>query len=369
MLNFIIWNIKPQLLNLGVFELRYYSLLFAAGFVAGYIIIFRMLKREGLDTAILEKLTIYVVISTIIGARLGHCLFYEFDYYILHPLEMILPWKGTIGKDFRFTGYQGLASHGAAVGIPIGIYLFSRKTKMSYLYTIDKIAIVVALAAVMIRTGNLMNSEIYGRISKNQSGFVFVNDLNSLVSKEDFIKKIGYTKTGNDSIVIANAVPLELNIEFSNKVRDEITVKRFAELLLKKYLNRNFYELDVFHPDPSVMKYDILRPDRNFVLTARVFAYPRYPTQILEAGAYLLIFLLLLWIYYRKSRGIKDGFYIGLFLVLIFLARFIIEFIKEDQEAFESGMALNMGQWLSIPLVIFGLVLVYLKRPVKPEVK
>ena len=132
MLNFIIWNVKPQILDLGAFELRYYSMLFALAFVIGYIIMVWMLKREGLDTAIMEKLTIYVVLSTIIGARLGHCLFYEFGYYSQHPLEMILPWRGTIGKDFRFTGYQGLASHGAAAGILIGMYLFSRKTKLPW---------------------------------------------------------------------------------------------------------------------------------------------------------------------------------------------------------------------------------------------
>ncbi|MBN2611031.1 MAG: prolipoprotein diacylglyceryl transferase [Bacteroidales bacterium] len=367
MLNFIIWNIKPQLLNLGVFEIRYYSLLFAVAFIIGYFIILRMLKREGLDTGILEKLTIYVVVSTIIGARLGHCLFYEFDYYIQHPLEMILPWKGTIGKDFRFTGYQGLASHGAAVGILIGIYLFSRKTKMSYLWTLDRLAIVVALAAVMIRTGNLMNSEIYGKVTDNQSGFVFVNDLNSLIARDNNVRKISYKKSDSDTITPVNAVSLKLSIEFSNKVKDELAVKKFAEMLLKKYLSRNFYELDVFHPDPSVMNYQISRPERSMVLTSQVFAYPRYPSQIYEAGAYLVIFLLLLWIYYRKGKGIKDGYYIGLFLILIFLARFFIEFIKEDQEAFESGMALNMGQWLSIPLVILGLVLVYLKRPVKSD--
>ena len=129
MLNYIVWNIKPQILDFGNFEIRYYSLLFAAGFVIGYMIMARIIKREGLNQELLDKLTVFVVLSTIIGARLGHCLFYEFEYYMKHPLEIILPWRGKIGEDFQFTGYQGLASHGAAIGILIGIYLKLRPKK------------------------------------------------------------------------------------------------------------------------------------------------------------------------------------------------------------------------------------------------
>ncbi len=363
MLNFIIWNVRPQLVNLGFFELRYYSLLFAAAFVLGYIIIYKMLQREGLDTGILEKLTIYVVLSTIIGARLGHCLFYEFGYYSQHPLEIILPWKGTIGKDFRFTGYQGLASHGAAVGILVGIYLFSRKTKLSYLWTLDKLAIVVALAAVMIRTGNLMNSEIYGKYTHNESGFLFVHDFSRYVSSDKEVRKIYYHKTDSVINTTANAVPIEVTIQFTNKIKDENIVKRFAENRLKNFLNNKLYDLDLFYPNPEQLNYEIVKQDRSLLLKTWVLGYPRYPTQILEASAYLVIFLLLLGIYFKKGTRLRNGFYIGLFLILIFTARFFIEFMKANQEDFESSMKLNMGQWLSIPLVIAGLVLVYLKRP------
>ena len=363
MLNFIIWNVRPQIVNLGFFELRYYSLLFAAAFVLGYIIIYKMLKREGLDTAILEKLTIYVVLSTIIGARLGHCLFYEFGYYSKHPLEIILPWKGTIGKDFRFTGYQGLASHGAAIGILIGIYLFSRKTKLSYLWTLDRLAIVVALAAVMIRTGNLMNSEIYGKYTHSKSGFLFVHDFSRYVSSDKEIKKISYQKTDTVINTASDAVPVKVNIEFTNKVKSENIVKLFAESRLKNYLNRNMYDLDLFYPKPDSLNYVIEKQDRNLVLKTMVLGYPRIPSQIFEASAYLIVFLLLLWIYFKRGTRVREGFYIGLFMILIFTARFFIEFLKANQEEFESTMALNMGQWLSIPLVLIGLVLVYLKRP------
>jgi prolipoprotein diacylglyceryltransferase len=367
MLNFIIWNVKPQILDLGTFELRYYSLLFALAFVIGYIIMLWMLKREGLDVSFMEKLTIYVVLSTIIGARLGHCLFYEFDYYSQHPLEMILPWRGTIGKDFRFTGYQGLASHGAAVGILIGMYLFSRKTKLPYLWSLDRLAILVALAAFMIRTGNLMNSEIYGKHTNDDSGFVFARDFSRLISENDLIAKVWYEKKNKGSEHAGQSVPLELNVRFSHRVKDTAVVKMFIARELKQVLTSYLYELDIMHPEPDKLDYQIQKQGRDLVLTAGVYGMPRYPTQIMEALAYLLIFLLLFRIYYRKGTAIKNGFYIGLFMLLVFLARFFIEFIKEDQEAFEKSMALNMGQLLSIPLILAGLVLVYLKRPATSE--
>ncbi len=363
MLNFIIWNVKPQIIDLGAFELRYYSMLFALSFVIGYIIMLWMLKKEGLDTALMEKLTIYVVLSTIIGARLGHCLFYEFGYYSQHPLEMILPWRGTIGKDFRFTGYQGLASHGAAVGILIGMYLFSRKTKLSYLWSLDRLAILVALAAFMIRTGNLMNSEIYGKHTRNDSGFLFAQDFSRVISQNDLVSKVWYKKKDTAATQTDHAVPLELNIRFSHRVKDTSMVEMFVDRELKKALSFYIYQLDIIHPRPGELDYHIERQGRDLVLTAAVYGMPRYPTQIMEASAYLVIFLLLFLIYYRKGTTMKDGFYIGLFMALIFLSRFFIEFIKEDQEAFESSMTLNMGQLLSIPLVVAGLVLVYLKRP------
>ncbi len=371
MLNYIVWNLKPQLLDLGSFEIRYYSLLFAAGFVIGYILMARMLKKEGYPPELLEKLTIYVVLGTIIGARLGHCLFYEFDYYSHHPLEIILPWKGTIGKDFQFTGYQGLASHGGAIGILIAIYFFVRKTKVSYLWTLDHLAILVALAAFMIRTGNLMNSEIYGKPTHSNYGIVFAHDFSKLLTgnrKDENIEKISFTKAGQDSIKYDNAVPLNLNVRFSNKVKDERLVAAFAENRLKYALTDREYQDNVVYPNVNQLVYTIGKENRNYVLKARVYGIPKHPTQIYEALAYLIIFFLLLGIYYTRGTTLKNGIYLGIFLVLVFTARFIIEFWKEDQETFERTMALNMGQILSIPFVAGGIVLIILRwGRVKPQ--
>lgn len=247
------WNVNPEIFRIGNFAVRWYGLLFASAFFFGYLIMGRFFKREGIPIEVLDKLTIYMAVGTIIGARLGHCFFYEPSYYLSHPVEILMIWKG------------GLASHGAAIGIIIALYLFSRNTKKPFLWVIDRIVIVTALGGFFIRTGNLMNSEIYGTETSLPWGFVFIR---------------------NGEVV------------------------------------------------------------------------PKHPTQIYEALCYLVIFILLYLVYIRKEGKVKSGLLFGLFLILVFTARFFIEFIKEDQVGFESGMALNMGQWLSIPFVLTGIGLI-----------
>ena len=272
LLNYIHWNVDPEIFHvnfnapiLGEVDLavRYYGLLFALGFVVGYFIMQRMFKKEGLSVELLDKLATYMVISTVIGARLGHVLFYEPGYYFSHPVEILKVWHG------------GLASHGAAIGIIIALLLFARKTKKSFLWTIDRIAVVVALAGAFIRTGNLMNSEIYGSPTEVPWAFVFVQS------------------------------------------------------------------------DPQLI--------------------PRHPSQIYEALSYLAIFIFLIWSYYHKNGKPKEGSLIGWFLILVFGARFLLEFLKAPQVAFEQEMLLNMGQILSIPFVIGGIILLR-KAKNRPEV-
>ncbi len=274
MLAYIEWNVRPQLADLGFLELRWYSLLFLLGFVVCYYILARVFAKEGKTTELLDKLTFYVVISTILGARLGHCLFYEPENYLSQPWNMLLPFEGTPGVDFRFTGFQGLASHGGAIGILLGIYLFSRKFKQSYIWVLDRLVIVTGFTAAMIRIGNLFNSEIVGIPTDLPWGVKFMR--------------------------LAPGVPV-----------DQIV--------------------------------------------------PLHPAQIYEAICYLIIFAILMLIYFKQFPSFKPGMFLGLFFVLVFTARFFIEFVKEDQVGFEEGMALNMGQWLSIPFVIFGLYLVFRK--------
>lgn len=277
-LQYIDWNVRPQIFHLDSlgFELRWYSLLFALGFLVGYYMLSWVFKREKVDIALLDKLTFYVILATILGARLGHCIFYEPEVYLKAPLKMLLPFEGTLGKDFHFTGFQGLASHGGALGLFLGLWMYSRKFKLPYIWVLDRIAIVTAFAASCIRFGNLFNSEIYGHQTSLPWGFRFL--------RENY-----YYGTPIDQIV------------------------------------------------------------------------PKHPTQIYEGLVYLLVFFILLHFYVRKNEHMKQGFYIGLFFILVFTARFLIEFIKEDQVDFEAGMALNMGQILSIPFVLLGFYLVFRK--------
>lgn len=261
------WNVSPEFFSIGSISVRWYGLMFALGFLLGYQIMFKMFKFESSNTEWLDKLFIYTIVATIVGARLGHVFFYGWSYYSQHLIEIILPIaKGETG--YKFVGYQGLASHGGAIGIVVAIYIFSKKvTKRSLLWTLDRLIIPTALVGAMIRTGNLMNSEIYGVATDMPWGFIF---------------------------------------------------------------------------------------ERNHETVAK------HPTQIYEALGYLLLFISSLWIFF-KAKDLKDrtGFIIGYGFAFMFLVRFLVEFIKEDQEAFEAGMALNMGQILSIPFILAGCYLMY----------
>lgn len=249
-LSVIPWDVDPEIFRIGNMAVRWYGLLFASSFLVGYVIMNRIFRNENLNEAMLDRLTIYMALGTILGARLGHCFFYEPEYYLKNPAEILAIWKG------------GLASHGAGIGILLAMWLFVRKEKKDYAWIMDRIAIVVALAGFFIRMGNLMNSEIYGIETTVPWGFVFL---------------------------------------------------------------------------------------RNGEVA------PKHPTQIYEGLAYLFIFLLLFRIYWANKGQHRQGIIISLFLILVFTSRFFIEFVKEDQVAFEEGMKLNMGQLLSIPFILIGI--------------
>jgi len=262
-LNYITWDVDPEIFSIGELSIRWYGLMFAMAFLSGYLVFTKALKIKRLDAEMLDQLLIYVAVGTIIGARLGHCLFYEPAYYLANPVEILKIWEG------------GLASHGAAIGIVLALWLYIRKHKLSFLWLMDRIVIVVPLGGAFIRTGNLFNSEIYGRATDVPWAFLFVRDR---------------VLDPNTGAVIANV--------------------------------------------------------------------PSHPTQIYEALSYLFIFVVL-FLYYRKNHDrIRDGLIFGVFLILLFAARFFIEFIKRDQVSFESGMLLNMGQWLSLPFIVIGIALI-----------
>ena len=268
-ISYINWNIDPEITKLfGTFSIRYYSVLFVTGLMLGYLIVKQIYLKENESIENLEKLSVFVFLGTIVGARLGHCLFYEPAYYLSNPLEMILPFKWKIGESFEFTGYQGLASHGGAIGVLTAILIYCKKFKVNFLWVMDRLAVATPVTGAFIRFGNFMNSEIIGEPTNSNFGVVF----------------------------------------------------------------------------------------------ERVDLIPRHPTQLYEAFAYLLIFLVLLWFYSKHKEKRKDGFIFGLFLVMLFIARILIEFFKINQVDFENGMFMNMGQLLSIPFVLIGLTIMIWKR-------
>lgn len=261
-ISYITWDVSQVIVNIGPLSLRWYGLLFALAFVFGFIILTRVYKLEKKPQTDLEQLSIYVILGTVIGARLGHCLFYDPVYYLSNPFEMIKVWEG------------GLASHGAAIGILTALYLFAKKKKdQGMIWTLDRLVIVVALGGALIRLGNLFNSEIIGMQTDVPWAFIF---------------------TSVDDI-------------------------------------------------------------------------PRHPAQLYESIAYFISFGVLYFIYLKKTETLKTGFLFGLFLIFIFGFRFFVEFIKEDQSAFEAGMILNMGQILSIPFVLMGFYYMIRKPKVVPQ--
>ncbi|HJB84455.1 MAG TPA: prolipoprotein diacylglyceryl transferase [Candidatus Alistipes merdigallinarum] len=256
-----VWDVHPTLFTIGPVEVRYYGLMWALGFIISAYIISNIMKREGYSEKMFDSFFWYGLLSTVIGSRLGHCLFYDPGYYLTHPIEILYIHQG------------GMASHGAAVGLLIGLWLFSKKNKLPYIWSLDRIGILVAVSGTLVRIGNFMNSEIFGRPTSLPWGveFVMSSEWNALYK-----------------------------------------------------------------------------------------GLPCHPTQLYEALAYLIIFVVMVWLYYRKDLARRrPGAMFGIFLIALFGVRFLIEFIKNPQEDFEVGMILNMGQLLSIPFIIAGCVLLY----------
>jgi prolipoprotein diacylglyceryl transferase len=262
--SFITWNVNPDAFELPFvnYPVRWYGLLFAAAFLLGQQVMYFIYKKEGRSVGEVDTLTIYVAVATVIGARLGHVLFYNPIYYLHNPSKIIATWEG------------GLASHGAGIGLFLALYLFTRQTKVTYLWILDRMTIIVALTGCLIRLGNLMNSEMVGLPTSLPWGFVFV-------------------------------------------LVDDI---------------------------------------------------PRHPAQLYEAIYCFILFVALFWGWYKYRDRMADGFLLGWFLTILFSLRFIDEFFKMNQEPFEDGLILNMGQLLSIPFVLAGIVILLRSIKKKKEI-
>ena len=278
MLNFVTWTARPELFS-GPVTIRWYGLMFAIGFLVGYEIVSRIYKREGAPESWVGSLFVFVVVATIVGARLGHVFFYDWEYYSAHPGQILKIWEG------------GLASHGGVIGILIAVWIYSRTvTRKPMLWTLDRLVVPVGLVAALIRFGNLMNHEIYGAATDLPWGFRFVANVHAWMD---------------------GAAP--------------------------------------------------------------VFTAPSHPTQIYEALCYLAVFGLCMWLYWCRHAERRQGLIFGVFMLGIFVPRFLIEYVKNVQESWEIAMRQNwgvdQGQLLSIPFVILGIWLVVraFRRPPEAE--
>lgn len=263
------WAPSETLFKIGSFGIHYYSLMFIIAFGLGYYLMKKIFDEEKISLEYLESLFIYMVLSILLGARLGDVFFYSWDYYQDHLLEILLPIRDT-PNGYTFTGFRGLASHGAVIGSLVGLYLYKRKFKeRSLFWLLDRVTIPVAIGASFVRLGNFFNSEIVGKYSNSNFGVVFLNRGENL---------------------------------------------------------------------------------------------PRHPAQLYEAVGYLILFFILRQVY-RTEKKKREGYLIGLFFIGMFTIRFLIEFIKESQGGFEEILGLlSTGQWLSIPFVLFGILLMFRSR-------
>jgi phosphatidylglycerol---prolipoprotein diacylglyceryl transferase len=387
-LNYLIWNGSPEIFKIGTFALRWYGLFFALGFLISQQLLYYMYRKEGKPERDVDTLTIYMVIATIIGARLGHIIFYQPEIILENPLGIFLPFEFN---PFRFTGLQGLASHGAAIGILFALWLYSRYSitfsksdadlaakpgqegkvvkkvrrglfiqrrdlpGQSYLQVLDRIVILVALTGALIRLGNFYNSEIIGKPTDASYGVVFVNRLTEAIDNRqedmgDIVESIVYHQ--NDSLPkqAGGRIPLSVYVFFKPGVT-ELDARPLM------YFARDMaYRLEDYFDGQQEFNFEIaLQKDGNLGARLNVVGIARHPAQLYESISSFLLFVVLFLIWARYKVNLPKGRIFGVFLVVLWSLRFAYEFLKENQEAFEDNLPLNMGQILSIPLIIIGI--------------
>jgi len=291
-----------------------------------------------------------MILSTVIGARLGHCLGYEPGYYLAHPLEILYIWEG------------GLASHGATVGILLGILYYSSKRKstgQSYLWTLDRIVIVVALGGSFIRIGNVMNSEIIGKPTDAAQAFMFVHPAQEVIEANfgTYISNIQWNNTDKDSSF--NGTPLHkltLSFDVENGRIQPTAIQNLTQNDIPFLLSSSPVALEHIKIFANKLDAKITPNGAITQCSFNVWAIPRHPAQLYESISTFLLFLLLYFIWNKKKQKTPQGLLFGIFVVVLFTLRILYEFLKENQVAAESKMALNYGQIYSIPLVIAGII-------------
>jgi phosphatidylglycerol---prolipoprotein diacylglyceryl transferase len=379
MINFIIWNGSPEIVGVGNFTLRWYGLFWALGFLVCQQILYYIYRQEGKLERDVDTLTIYMLVATILGARLGHILFYEPQTIWRDPLSIFLPFDFTKSfslehwwdwiRSFHFTGYMGLASHGAAVGILFGLWLYSRKKKpgQNYLQVLDRIVILVCLTGAFIRLGNFFNSEIVGKPSNNPLSVVFVNRVTESIMRDPTGKNpVEFMEVKKPNLAEGQdgRVPIDLLLFFKREVTEQ-QANSFVTNDVKFYLTQQNEFVD--EPQLHVLHYNLIKESAgNYAARVRTFGIARHPAQLYECITCVILFAFLLWYWSRYKINLPEGRIFGMFMIVLWSLRFVYEFLKENQVSFEDKLPLNMGQILSIPLVLVG-VFILIRSYKKPS--
>lgn len=341
----ILWDF-PNHIPIAGFELRFYSLMFIISFVLGQYGMQYVFKKENVNPKLMDSLVYWMVGATIIGARLGHVFFYDWGYYKNHLGEILMVWKG------------GLASHGAAISIVLAMIWWSQRiAKKHPIWTLDRIVIVVALAGGFIRMGNWFNSEIYGAPANSSVETVFVEAGRASIERGygENIRSLTFDKTGTVFTTDSLNYPV-LEAQFRFIGLNENQTGEYVNNYLSRILNATSKDNANILPYPDATA-KVYTDENGAFASINVLGVPRYPTQLFEAAAYWLIFVILAFLYLKTNAKNRRGFIFGAFLIGVFGFRFFVEYYKEIQVSFETSMSLNMGQWLSIPLVISGFYL------------
>ena len=309
----MVWN-PSEGIDLGFFVIRFYSLMFVVAFGLGWYIMKAIYNREGQTVEKLDNLFVYTVVATLIGARLGHVFFYDWAYFQNHLKEILLPIRET-QSGWEFTGFTGLASHGAAIAIILVMYFYSKKViQKPILWILDRIVIPVASGAIFVRLGNFFNSEIIGKETTKDSFLAM-----KFIKGEEYRGPLG-----------EQAIMAKTNIHDSQQAFNAVV------------------------------------NDPQFKTILDSFPY-RYPAQLYEAFGYIFVFAILFYMYWKTDARNKQGLLFGTFLVLLWTVRFFVEFVKGSQGGFEENplfSALSTGQWLSIPFIIAGIYFIIRSRKV-----
>ncbi|WP_276727874.1 prolipoprotein diacylglyceryl transferase [Capnocytophaga granulosa] len=299
------WNPNQVLLDLHFIQIRYYSLMFVIAFSLGFYITKKIFLAENKPLEKLDTLVIYVAIATLLGARLGHVFFYDWDYFKVHPLEIILPFR--FSPSFEVTGFAGLASHGAAVGIIIAMLLYIRKyPDMKLSWVLDRIVIAITIGGMFVRFGNFMNSEIVGKVVDKSFPFAV-----KFLQSGDFSAGEAMQLTGENT------------------------------------------------PQKA---FEVIAHNPQFVEIYNQIPY-RHPAQLYEAVGYFLLFWLLYYLYWKTNKKDQPYFIFGVFLITLWTIRFLVEYVKDSQGGIEDTLGVfSTGQWLSIPFILAGVFLLFFKR-------